>query len=51
MERKYYEENSVSDYLHVICFLSLVSNPMKENENIAYSILLLIWKLHGLVWI
>lgn len=51
MERKRYGEKSPSDYLHVICFLSLVSNPMKESQNIAYSILLLIWNLHGLAWI
>uniref|UniRef100_A0A3Q2LNK3 Potassium channel domain-containing protein n=1 Tax=Equus caballus TaxID=9796 RepID=A0A3Q2LNK3_HORSE len=30
---------------------TIVSNPMKESQNIAYSILLLIWNLHGLAWI
>lgn len=42
---------SPSDDLHVIWFLSLVSNPTKENQSITYSILLLIWNTHGLVWI
>ena len=50
-ERKCYGEKSLSDYLHVICFPSLVSNPMKDNQDITYSIILLIWNLHGLAWI
>lgn len=50
-ERKCYGEKSSSDYLHVICFLSLVSNPTKDNQDITYSILLLIWNLYGLAWI
>ena len=37
--------------MHIVCFLSLASNPMKETQSITYSILLLIWILHGLVWI
>ncbi|XP_036277267.1 potassium channel subfamily K member 16-like [Pipistrellus kuhlii] len=28
-----------------------VSNPLKDNQSITYSILLLIWNTHGLVWI
>lgn len=51
MTRKCYGRKSSSDYLHVICFLSLVSNPLKEDQSITYSILLLIWNTHGLVWI
>lgn len=50
-ERKCYGEKSSSDFLHVICFLSLVSNPTKDNQDITYSILLLIWNLYGLAWI
>ena len=50
-ERICYGEKSPFNYLHVICFLSLVSNPMKDNQDITYSILLLIWNLHGLAWI
>ncbi|XP_036210911.1 potassium channel subfamily K member 16-like [Myotis myotis] len=30
---------------------AIASNPMKENESVTYSILLLIWNGHGLVWL
>lgn len=48
--KKYYGGKSPFDDFHVICFLSLVSNPTKNNQSITYSILLLIWNTHGLVW-
>lgn len=51
MARKCYGGKSPSDDLHVICFLSLVSNPTKDDQSITYSILILIWNTHGLVWI
>ncbi|XDA78534.1 hypothetical protein R6Z07F_008628 [Ovis aries] len=49
IEGIYYSFNTISaigfgDY-------TVVSNPTKDNQDITYSILLLIWNLYGLAWI
>ncbi|OWK09507.1 hypothetical protein Celaphus_00006114, partial [Cervus elaphus hippelaphus] len=49
VEGIYYSFNTIStigfgDY-------TVVSNPTKDNQDITYSILLLIWNLYGLAWI